>query len=53
MHLLAAIDALVKARAAHIARLDAAGKDGAKVAEARTHDGARTAERAVLRLCNR
>lgn len=51
--LLAVIDTLVKARAAHIAALDAAGRDGAKVAEARTHDGARDAERAVLAFCNR
>ncbi len=50
--LLAVIGTLVKARAEHIAALDAAGDDGAKVAAARTHDGARVAERAVLALCN-
>ncbi|MBB5868104.1 hypothetical protein F4553_001483 [Allocatelliglobosispora scoriae] len=51
--LLAAIDALVKARTAGIAAVDAAGTDGTKVAKAAVSDAAGAGERAVLGICNR
>ncbi|MEV4413916.1 hypothetical protein [Catellatospora sp. NPDC049609] len=51
--LLAAIDRLVTGRTADLAEVKAAGRDGAKVAEARGSDASRDGERAVLGICNR